>query len=83
MFTQGFSVYYSPLNFLETRTQGVITAIRNKDENIIKKLLEMGIHKGVQIVLEQRFPCFIIRIGQTQIEIDNEIARSIKVRVTL
>jgi ferrous iron transport protein A len=44
MFTQGFSVYYSPLNFLDTQTEAVITAIRNKDDNIIKKLLAMGIY---------------------------------------
>ncbi len=52
MFTQRFSVHYSPLNFLETKTQGVITAIKNKDDKIVKKLLAMGVHKGMQITLE-------------------------------
>ncbi|MDJ0573671.1 MAG: FeoA family protein [Xenococcaceae cyanobacterium MO_234.B1] len=82
MFTQGFSVHYSPLNFLGTKTQGIITAIRNKDDKIVKKLLSMGIHTGMQITLEQRFPSFVIRVGRTRIALDKDIASSIKVRVT-
>ena len=82
MLTQGFTVHYSPLNFLATKTQGVITAIMNKDEQIVKKLLSMGVHKGMHITLEQKFPSFVIRVGRTRIAIDKDIARSIKVRVT-
>lgn len=82
MLTQSFSVYYSPLNFLETKAQGVITGIKNKDEKIVKKLLVMGVYTGMQITLEQKFPSFVIRVGQTRIAIDKDIASSIKVRVT-
>ena len=82
MFTQSFSVDYSPLNFLATKTQGVITAIRNKDEKIVKKLLAMGVHTGMPITLERRFPCFVIRVGRTRIALDKKIASSIKVRVS-
>lgn len=82
MFTRSFSVHYSPLDYLGTKTQGVITAIRNKDDRIVKKLLAMGVHTGMQITLEQRFPSFIIRVGHTRIAIDKDIASSIRVRVT-
>ncbi len=78
---QSFSVDYSPLNFLGAKTQGVITAIRNKDDKVIKKLLSMGVHTGMHITLEQRFPSFVIRVGRTRIAIDKNIASSIKVRV--
>ncbi len=81
MFTQGFSVQYSPLDYLGTKTQGIIAAIRNKDEKIVKKLLAMGVHTGMHITLEQRFPSFIIRVGRTRIAIDRDIANSIKVRI--
>ncbi len=81
MFTQGFSVQYSPLGYLGAKTQGVITSIRNKDDKIVKKLLAMGVHTGMHITLEQRFPSFIIRVGRTRIAIDKDIANSIKVRV--
>ena len=82
MFTQGFTVQYSTLNYLGTKTQGVISGIKNKDDKIVKKLLAMGIHTGMQITLEQRFPSFVIRVGRTRIAIDKDIANSIKVRVT-
>ncbi len=82
MFTQGFSVQYSPLDYLGTKTHGVIAAIRNKDDKIVKKLLAMGVHAGMHITLEQRFPSFIIRVGRTRIAIDKDIANSIKVRVS-
>ncbi|WP_036489367.1 FeoA family protein [Myxosarcina sp. GI1] len=82
MLTQGFSVHYSPLDYMGTKTQGVITAISNKDDRIVKKLLAMGVHTGMQITLEQRFPSFVIRVGQTRIAIDKSIASSIRVRVT-
>ncbi len=82
MITQGFSICYSPLSMLTNKSQGFITAIRNKDEKIVKKLLAMGVHTGMQITLEQTFPSFIIRVGRTRIAIDKEIASSIKVRVT-
>lgn len=82
MFTKGFSVSYSPLSLLTTKTQGLITGIRNKDEKIVKKLLAMGVHTGMYITLEQRFPSFVIRVGRTRIAIDKEIANSIKVRIT-
>ena len=81
MLTQGFSVQYSPLDYLGTKTQGVITAIKNKDEKIVKKLLAMGVHTGMNITVEQRFPAFVIRVGRTRIAIDKNIASSIKVRV--
>lgn len=82
MFTQSFSVHYSTLNYLGAKTQGVITSIRNKDDKIVKKLLGMGVHTGMSITLEQRFPSFVIRVGRTRIAIDQDIASSIKVRVT-
>lgn len=82
MLTQGFSVYYSPLDYLGTKTQGVITAIRNKDEKIVKQLLAMGVRIGMNITLEKRFPAFVIRVGRTRITINKNLASSIKVRVT-
>jgi ferrous iron transport protein A len=82
MFTQSFSVHYSSLDYLGTKTQGVITAIKNQDEKIVKKLLAMGVHTGMQITVEQRFPAFVIRVGRTRIAIDKNIASSIRVKVT-
>ncbi|WP_199194264.1 hypothetical protein [Pleurocapsa sp. CCALA 161] len=43
------TIQYSPLTCLGAKTQGMITAIKNKDEKIVKKLLAMGVHTGMQI----------------------------------
>ena len=83
MVYQSFSVDYSPLDYLGVKTQGVIAAIRNKDDRIVKKLLAMGVHTGMHITLEQRFPSFIIRVGKTRIAIDKNIANSIKIKKTI
>ncbi|MGF1479948.1 MAG: FeoA family protein [Cyanophyceae cyanobacterium] len=82
MLSQGFSVNYSPLTLLETKTQGVITRIKNNDEQVVRKLSAMGIYTGMPITLEQKFPAFVIKVGRTRVAIDREIASSIKVRVT-
>ena len=81
MVSQSFSVHYCPLDYLGSKTQGTIAAIRNKDEKVVKKLLAMGVHTGMHITLEQRFPSFVIRVGRTRIAIDKNIANSIKVKV--
>ena len=81
MVSQSFSVHYCPLDYLGNKTQGTIAAIRNKDEKVVKKLLAMGVHTGMHITLEQRFPAFVIRVGRTRIAIDKNIANSIKVKV--
>ncbi|MEM8830056.1 MAG: FeoA family protein [Cyanobacteria bacterium P01_G01_bin.19] len=81
MFDRGFTVQYSALNYLGTKTQGTIAAIRNNDDKVVKKLLAMGVHTGMHITLEQRFPSFVIRVGKTRIAIDKNIANSIKVKV--
>lgn len=81
MVSQSFSVQYSSLDYLGTKTQGTIAAIRNKDDKVVKKLLAMGVHTGMQITLEQRFPSFVIRVGRTRIAIDKDIANSIKVKI--
>ena len=82
MLTQGFSVYYSPLNFLPIRSQGKITAIRNPDEQIVQKLLKIGVQKDREITLEENFPAFVIRVNETQIQLDRNMASSITVRMT-
>jgi ferrous iron transport protein A len=70
MLTQSFSFLYLPLNLLKNKSQGVITDISNKDENIIKKLLSRDVHIGMKMTLEQTFPSFIIRISRTRIAIN-------------
>lgn len=81
-FQKGFSVCSSPVSLLKTKEKGIIIRFQNNDEAIVKKMMTMGLNTGQEITLEQRFPSFMIKIGQTRLAIDPEIANSIYVRVT-
>ncbi|OKH24461.1 hypothetical protein NIES593_07225 [Hydrococcus rivularis NIES-593] len=82
MFTQGFSVCFSSLALLKNKEKGVVSCLRNKDREIIRKIQAMGITPGQQVFVEKVFPDFIIKIGKNKIKLDSEIVRSIYVRVT-
>lgn len=81
MFTQGFTVSGSSLELLNTGEQGVVTKFKIKDKTTINKLIAMGLTPGVSIILEQRFPSFVIKAGNTRLAIDKGIARTIYVRI--
>ena len=81
MFTKSFTVAGSSLELLNLGERGVFTKFKSQDETIINKLIAMGIIPGVLITLEQRFPSFVIKVGQTRLAIDREIARAIYVRL--
>ncbi len=81
MFTKSFTVAGSSLELLSPGERGVVTKFKSKDETIINKLVAMGIIPGVFITLEQRFPSFVIKAGQTRLAIDKGLAREIYVRL--
>ncbi|MGQ3685886.1 MAG: metal-dependent transcriptional regulator [Candidatus Loosdrechtia sp.] len=58
-----------------------ISYIVTKYHQRLDKLSSMGLLPGVQIRLHQRQPTYVIQMGETQIAIDNAIARDIYVRV--
>ncbi|HAA32578.1 MAG TPA: ferrous iron transport protein A [Cyanobacteria bacterium UBA8553] len=81
MFTKSFTVAGSSLELLNPGERGIVTKFQSKDETIINKLIAMGIIPGVFITLEQRFPSFVIKAGQTRLALDKGIARAIYVRL--
>lgn len=81
MFTKSFTVSGSSLELLNPGERGIVTNFKSKDESIINKLIAMGIIPGICITLEQRFPSFVIKAGQTRLAIDRGIARAIYVRL--
>jgi ferrous iron transport protein A len=81
MFTKSFTVSGSSLELLNPGERGIVTNFKSKDESIINKLIAMGIIPGTCITLEQRFPSFVIKAGQTRLAIDRGIARAIYVRL--
>lgn len=82
MFSQRFSVCSASLNLLKAGEKGIVARFRSGDESITKKLTAMGITPGMKITLEQRFPSYVIKSGNTRLTFDEKIARSIFVRLT-
>lgn len=56
---------------------GTVAALKTKDEMILHKLMAMGISPGMPILLEQRFPSYIIKVGRTRAALDQEMAKVI------
>lgn len=81
MLTQGFTVCLSSLELLKPGEQGIVTRFSNTDATLVKQLVEMGITPGSCITLEQRFPDFVVKIGNSRWQLHKAIARIICVRL--
>jgi ferrous iron transport protein A len=59
----------------------IVTTLHTQDSRLINKLLAMGIAPGVAVVVERRFPSYIIRIGQSRAAVDEAIAQLIEIQL--
>ncbi|MDJ0600709.1 MAG: FeoA family protein [Crocosphaera sp.] len=82
MFTRTFTIESSALNLMKEKEKGVITQFRKSDENLLRKLISIGIMPGLPIILEQKFPSYVIKVDGTRIALDRSIAKAIYVRKT-
>jgi len=81
MLNQGFTVCLSSLELLEPHEKGVVTSFRNLNETTVQKVVAMGIKQGSIVSLQQRYPTFIVKVGNISIALDKEIVRAIGVRI--
>lgn len=70
-----------PLTDLRSGDKAKVSYIVTKYHERLDRLSSMGLLPGVQIRLHQRQPTYIIQMGETQIALDNAIARDIYVRL--
>ncbi len=68
-----------PLSKLKTKKQGKIAYLNTDNNDILKKIMNMGILPGLTIKLMQKFPAIVFKIGESQFAIDKEIADKIHV----
>ncbi|MGH1396711.1 MAG: FeoA family protein [Trichormus sp.] len=54
-----------------------VVSLRTEDHAVLQKLMAFGILPGSNLVLEQRFPSYIIMVGRTRTALDWETAQSI------
>ncbi|MEO1672282.1 MAG: FeoA family protein [Cyanobacteria bacterium J06631_2] len=54
-----------------------VAKLRTNEKTIRRKLMSLGITPGSSLIVEQRFPSYIVKVGYTRTALDREIAASI------
>lgn len=70
-----------PLSEMTANQKGKIAYLHTEDKDTLKKIMAMGALPGQNIVLTQKFPSYVFKIGQSQFAIDQEMALCIYVRL--
>jgi DtxR family Mn-dependent transcriptional regulator len=74
--------FVSPLSELGVKDKGEIAYLHTKDDSQMQKLMNIGVLPGMSVSLLQKFPSYVLQLGQSQFAIDKELASSIYVRLT-
>jgi DtxR family transcriptional regulator, Mn-dependent transcriptional regulator len=69
-----------PMSDLEPGSRGRIVFIAPKDHSRMDRLSSLGIVPGTEVQLHQKRPAFVIRIGETELALEMEIAGEIYVK---
>ncbi len=59
---------------------GIVAYLNTDNEARMRKLMAMGVIPGIKIVLEQRFPSYIIKVGRSRTAIDSQTAEAIYIK---
>ena len=62
---------------LNVNQSGKICRINTSDRKKLNKIMAMGILPGMTVTLIQKFPSYVVQIGQSQFAIDKKLAECI------
>ncbi|MCK4502915.1 MAG: metal-dependent transcriptional regulator [Desulfuromonadales bacterium] len=68
------------LTELKSGESGEIAYLAASDDKKMQKLMSMGVLPGTRVVLTQKFPSYIFKVGHSQFAVDDTLAREIHVR---
>ena len=68
------------LTELKSNETGEIAYLSASDDKKMQKLMSMGVLPGSQLLLMQKFPSYIFKVGHSQFAIDDTLAREIHIR---
>jgi DtxR family Mn-dependent transcriptional regulator len=71
----------SPLSGMGVGDTGKVAYLQSTKPDQMKKLMAMGVLPGRPIALEQRFPSYVFRSGQSEFAVDATLAGAIYVRL--
>lgn len=69
-----------PLTVLKVGQSGRISFITPRTKKILNRLASYGVVPGSELTLKQRYPSYIIRVDQTEVAIEGDIAKEIFIR---
>lgn len=69
-----------PMTDLDPGSRGRIVFIAPKDHSRMDRLSSLGIVPGTEVSLHQKKPAFVIRIGESELALDTDIAGEIYVK---
>lgn len=69
-----------PLARLGCGYSAFISRIETKDRTTLKKLMALGFLPGCEVRVQQRFPAYVIELGNSQYAIDKYVAEQILVQ---
>ncbi len=67
------------LDQLVDTSDGVVTGFNGLSERAMRRLMAYGLVPGARFKLLQRRPAYILRVGQTELALESEIAASVHV----
>lgn len=70
----------SPLTAGLAADEGEVVRLAARDSDELRRLVAFGILPGARVRLIQRYPAFVLQIGQSQLALDRETAAAIHVR---
>ncbi|MEA3545583.1 MAG: metal-dependent transcriptional regulator, partial [Thermodesulfobacteriota bacterium] len=68
------------LTELRSGEAGEIAYLAASDDKKMQKLMSMGVLPGSRVVLTQKFPSYIFKVGHSQFAVDDTLAREIHIR---
>ncbi|MCK4778177.1 MAG: metal-dependent transcriptional regulator, partial [Actinomycetia bacterium] len=69
-----------PLSYLKAGETGVVAYMGTHNETRLSRLANLGIVPGNKITMKQKFPSLVIKLDETTLSIDDEIANDIFVK---
>jgi ferrous iron transport protein A len=70
---------YFPLLDLKIGAKAIVYKIKTEDDAVLRHLMAMGVVQGATVMLENRFPSYVIKIGRSRAALDFETAQTIYV----
>lgn len=71
-----------PLSECDVKEKAKIVYIKTHNSQIMNKLMSMGIHPGLTVMLLRKFPSFLFQMGESQFAVDKVLAEKIQVRLS-